>query len=140
VRWQATNLSGLEFVGVESTFTWIPSKAQSVRVSWTALHGAQSALHGLQSEYVFNYPVENIHAAWSVALGHAFAMTNAVQLAERYQQTVYPVWNSEFTHDSGKIRPYLRLTNLSNTGYQEITGVNMPGRTIMGGFAIQLGR
>jgi iron complex outermembrane receptor protein len=140
VRWQATNLSGLEFVGVESTFTWIPSKAQSVRVSWTALHGAQNALHGLQSEYVFNYPVENIHAAWSVALGHAFAMTNAVQLAERYQQTVYPVWNSEFTHDSGKIRPYLRLTNLSNTGYQEITGVNMPGRTIMGGFAIQLGR
>jgi len=140
VRWQATNLSGLQFVGVESTFTWIPSKAQSVRVSWTALAGAQNALHGLQSEYVFNYPVENIHAAWSVALGHAFAMTNAVQVAERYQQTVYPVWNSEFTHDSGKIRPYLRLTNLSNTGYQEITGVNMPGRAIMGGFAIQLGR
>jgi iron complex outermembrane receptor protein len=139
-KWQATNLSGLQFVGVESTFTWIPAKAQTVRVSWTALHGAQNALHGLQSEYVFNYPVENIHAAWSVALGHAFAMTNAVQLAERYQQTVYPVWNSEFTHDSGKIRPYLRLTNLSNTGYQEITGVNMPGRSIVGGFAIQLGR
>ena len=139
-KWQATNLSGLQFVGVESTFTWIPAKAQTVRVSWTALHGAQNALHGLQSEYVFNYPVENIHAAWSVALGHAFAMTNAVQLAERYQQTVYPVWNSEFTHDAGKIRPYLRLTNLSNTGYQEITGVNMPGRSIVGGFAIQLGR
>jgi iron complex outermembrane receptor protein len=138
-KWQATNLSGLQFAGVESTFTWIPAKAQSVRVSWTALDGAQNALHGLQSEYVFNYPVENIHAAWSVTLGHAFAMTNAVQLAERYEQTVYPVWNSEFTHDTGKIRPYLRLTNLSNTGYQEITGVNMPGRAIMGGFAIQLG-
>jgi iron complex outermembrane receptor protein len=138
-KWQATNLSGLQFVGVESTFTWIPAKAQTVRVSWTALHGAQNALHGLQSEYVFNYPVENIHATWSLAFGHAFAMTNAVQLAERYQQTVYPVWNSEFTHDSGKIRPYLRLTNLSNTAYQEITGVNMPGRAIVGGFAIQLG-
>ena len=73
-------------------------------------------------------------------MGHAFAVTNSVQLAQRYQQTVYPVWNAAFTHDSGKIRPYLRLSNLSNTGYQEITGVAMPGRSITGGFALQLGR
>jgi iron complex outermembrane receptor protein len=53
---------------------------------------------------------------------------------------VYPVWNSTVTHDAGKLRPYLRLTNLSNTGYQEITGVSMPPRTIMGGVALQLGK
>ena len=139
VKWQAANLSGLQFTGVESTFTWLPSKSQSIRISWTALHGAQNALHGLQSEYVYNYPVQNIHAAWSAALGRAFAITNAVELAQRYQQTVYPVWNATVTHDAGKIRPYLRLSNLSNTGYQEITGVAMPGRSITGGFAIQLG-
>jgi iron complex outermembrane receptor protein len=139
-KWQAVNLSGLRFAGVESTFTWSPSKAQTVRIAWTGLYGAQHALNGLQSEYVFNYPVQNIHADWTVAIGRAFALTNSVQLAQRYQQTVYPVWNALFTHDSGKIRPYLRLANLSNTGYQEITGVNMPSRTIMGGFAVQLGR
>ncbi len=139
-KWQAVNLSGLRFTGVESTFAWVPSKSQTVRIAWTGLYGAQNALNGLQSEYVFNYPVQNIHADWTVAIGRAFALTNSVQLAERYQQTVYPVWSAAFTHDSGKIRPYLRLTNLSNTGYQEITGVNMPSRTIMGGFAVQLGR
>ena len=63
-----------------------------------------------------------------------------MQLAQRYKQTVYPVWNAALTHDSGKIRPYLRLSNLSNTGYQEITGVAMPGRSITGGFALHLGR
>jgi iron complex outermembrane receptor protein len=42
--------------------------------------------------------------------------------------------------DAWKVRPYLRLTNLSNTGYQEIGGVNMPPRTIMGGVAVQIGR
>jgi hypothetical protein len=31
------------------------------------------------------------------------------------------------------MRPYLRLANLSNTGYQEIVGVAMPGRSITGG-------
>lgn len=139
-KWQAVNLSGLHFAGVESAFTWLPTRAQTVRISWTGLHGAQSALNGLQSEYIFNYPVQNIHAAWTIAFRRAFALTNSVQLAQRYQQTVYPVWNAAFTHDYGKIRPYLRFNNLSNTGYQEITGVAMPGRSITGGFALQLGR
>ncbi len=138
--WCADNLNGFGFSGVETRLTWIPKKSQTVRIAWTGVHGAQSALHGLESEYVFNYPVQNIHASWSAALGHEFVLTNAVQIAERYQQTVYPVWSATMTHDAGKLRPYLRLTNLSNSGYQEITGVNMPPRTIMGGVALQLGR
>jgi iron complex outermembrane receptor protein len=139
-KWRAANLSGLRFYGVESKMTWIPTRSETVRISWTALHGAESALHGLQSEYVFNYPVQNIHASWTAAVGHAFAISNAVELAQRYQQTVYPVWSAALTHDSGRIRPYLRLGNLSNTGYEEITGVSMPSRSITGGFAFQLGR
>ncbi len=138
--WCAANLNGLHFLGVETTLTWIPRKSQTVRIAWTALHGAQSALHGLESEYVFNYPVENIHASWTWALGHDIVLTNAVQIAERYRQTVYPVWDATLTRDAWKVRPYLRLTNLSNTGYQEIGGVNMPPRTIMGGVAVQIGR
>ncbi|HEY2470932.1 MAG TPA: TonB-dependent receptor [Terracidiphilus sp.] len=138
-KWQAVNLSGLRFTGVESNLTWIPAESQTVRIAWTGLYGAQNALNGLQSEYVFNYPVQNIHADWTIALGHAFSLMNVVQIAQRYQQTAYPVWNLALTHEYGKIRPYLRFTNLSNTGYQEITGVNMPPRAITGGFAIQLG-
>jgi outer membrane cobalamin receptor len=137
--WCADNLNGLHFAGVESTLTWIPTKSQTIRIAWTGLHGAQSALHGLESEYVFNYPVENIHATWTAALRHNFTIINAVQLAQRYQQTVYPVWNATATHDAGRLRPYLRLSNLSNTGYQEISGVNMPSRTITGGIALQFG-
>ena len=138
--WCATNLNGLRFAGVETRLTWVPKKSQTVRIAWTGLHGGQNALHGLESEYVFNYPVQNIHASWNSALGHDIVLTNAVEIAQRYQQTVYPVWNATLTHDTGKLRPYLRLTNLSNTGYQEITGVNMPPRTIMGGVALQLER
>lgn len=138
--WCADNLNGLQFTGVEATLTWIPKNSQTVRIGWTGLHGAQNALHGLESEYVFNYPVENIHAEWRWALGHDFAIDNAVQIAQRYQQTVYPVWNVEATHAAGRIQPYLRFTNLSNTGYQEITGVNMPSRTIVGGVAVVLGK
>jgi outer membrane cobalamin receptor len=135
--WCATNLNGLHFAGVESTLIWIPTKSQTVRIAWTGLHGAQSALHGLESEYIFNYPVQNIHAAWSAGLGHDIVLTNAVELAQRYRQTVYPVWSATLTHNAGRLRPYLRFGNLSNTGYQEISGVNMPGRSIVGGLALQ---
>jgi len=136
-KWCATNLNGLHFAGVESTLTWIPTRSQSVRIAWTGLHGAQSALRGLESEYIFNYPVQNIHAAWSAGLSHDIVLTNTVELAQRYQQAVYPVWNATLTHNAGRLRPYLRLSNLSNTGYQEISGVNMPGRSIVGGLALQ---
>lgn len=139
-QWHATNLSGLHFAGVEAQMTWTPTVRQRIQVAWTALHGAQSALNGLESEYVFNYPVNNLHAMWTAMLGHTWTVTNSVQIAQRYQQTAYPVWDASLTRQSGWLRPYLRLSNLSNTGYQEISGVAMPGRAITGGLAIQLGR
>ncbi len=142
--WQAVNLSGLHFGGVETSLTWLPVKSQTIRLAWTSLCGAQSALHGLQSEYVFNYPVQNAHLEWDASLPHGFAMRNALQVAQRYQQTAYPVWDLSLTHESGMgrwahLRPYLRLANLSNTGYQEIQGVAMPGRSLTGGVTIRLG-
>ena len=138
--WNAANLSGLRFLGAESSLTWAVTESQTVSIAWTGLHGAQSALEGLQSEYIFNYPVENVHAAWTAPLGHIVTVTNMVQLAQRYQESVYPVWNVWITHPTGRIQPYLRFTNLSNTGYQEIEGIPMPPREIVGGFAVQLGR
>ena len=138
--WQAQNLSGLRFSGVEAQMTWLVAKNNTVRVAWTGLHGAQDALHGLQSEYVFNYPVENVHASWTANLGRSIVMTHAVQIAQRYQRSAYPVWNGSLIRDRGMIRPYLRMSNISNTGYQEIEGVNMPGRTIVAGLSVWMGR
>jgi len=142
--WQAVNLSGLHFAGVESSITWLAAKSQSIRIAWTSLYGAQDALHGLQSEYVFNYPVQNAHIEWNAALGHRITLRNSVAVAERYGQTPYPVWDMALARESSAgrwrhLRPYLRLANLSNTGYQEIQGVAMPGRSFTGGLSIRLG-
>lgn len=143
--WQAVNLNGLSYAGVEASATWVPMRNQTIHLAWTLLHGAQAALHGLQSEYVFNYPVENAHAEWSTALGKQLTLRNSLQVAQRYQQTPYPVWDLALVHDPAVARwnhPgfYLRLENLSNTGYQEVVGVAMPGRSITGGITIRLSR
>jgi len=145
--WKAVNLNGLRFAGVESSATWIPAKGQKVQIAWTQLFGEQPPLSGLQSEYALNYPIENIHATWTAALWRDLTITNSVAVAKPYQQpgnppwnsTAYPVWSAALTETSWKLRPYLRLGNLSNTGYQEIHGVAMPGRSITGGVSLWLG-
>jgi outer membrane cobalamin receptor len=137
--WQAENLSGLRFTGVEASTTWKPSRMHTIQVGWTSLYGAQNALHGLQSEYIFNYPVNNVHAMWDWALPGGVALTNMVQIAERYEQTAYPVWDVSLIRGRGTVQPYARMTNASNTGYQEIEGVAMPGRAIVAGLAVRIG-
>ncbi|MGD0294238.1 MAG: TonB-dependent receptor [Terracidiphilus sp.] len=146
--WCAVNLSGLRFAGAETSATWIPAKGQKVQLAWTQVIGAQPPLNGLQSEYALNYPAQNFRATWTVLLKHALTITNSVALTKPYQQlgnppwnaNPYPVWNAAVTRDAGKLRPYLRIANLSNTGYQEINGVVMPGRSITGGISLWLGR
>jgi iron complex outermembrane receptor protein len=146
--WCAVNLSGLRFAGAEASSTWIPASGQKLQLAWTGVIGAQPPLNGLQSEYALNYPVENLRATWTVALKHALTVTNSVAVTKPYQQpgnlpwnaNPYPVWNAALERDAGKLRPYLRLANLSNTGYQEINGVNMQGRSITGGVSLWLGR
>ena len=80
-------------------YMWQPAHNQSVRIAWTALLGAQDALRGLQSEYVFNYPALNLHRAWSWALPRGVALSNAVQITQRYQRTAYPVWDAAVVRD-----------------------------------------
>jgi outer membrane cobalamin receptor len=138
VPWQATNLSGLHFAGVESAVDWRASGASQVKLGWTLLTGAQSALHGLESKYVFNYPVNHARAEWRWTPIHSLLLESRLGVVQRYQQTPYPVWDESLAREAGRVRPFLQMTNLSNTGYDEILNVRMPGRTFVGGveFAI----
>ena len=135
--WHATNLSGVAFTGVESSVNWQAASNQTLRFSWTALSGAQSALHGLQSEYIFNYPVNNANAEW-IGQAAGFVLRNRVGVAQRFEQDAYPVWDVSLARERGWIHPYLQMTNLSNTGYEEIEGVRMQGRSFIGGLELTL--
>lgn len=139
-KWQAANLVGLRFAGLEGSLTWQPSPRQSLRLGWTGISGAQAALHGLQSEYVFNYPVNNASFEWLGTLRNQYLLRTQVQIAQRYRLDPYPVWNLEAAREHGWLQPYLRIANLSNTGYQEIEGVPMPGRSFVGGFQLVFAR
>lgn len=136
--WHATNLNGLTFAGTEASLMWNANRNQQVNLSWTWLDGAQSVLHGLQSEYVFNYPVNNGVFNWYASAGRWVTVNNRVEVQQRFHQTAYPVWDVSATHQLGRVEPFVQMTNLSNTGYDEIVGVRMQGRAFLGGIKIWL--
>jgi iron complex outermembrane receptor protein len=138
--WQASNLTNLRYAGVEGAWTWQPVRGEQLKLAWTFLSGAQQALHGLQSEYVFNYPVNNAVFEWIVEPVRGYMLHNRLGITQRYQAEAYPVWNAAIVRERGHIHPYLQMSNLSNTGYQEIIGVPMPGRSFTGGVDVLLGK
>jgi outer membrane cobalamin receptor len=138
--WQASNLPGLHFAGAESALDWRVGPTSQLKFSWALLTGAQSALHGLASEYVFNYPVNDARAEWRWTPIHSLLFESRLGVVQRYQQTACPVWDESLARESGRVRPYVQMTNLSNTGYDEILNVRMPGRCIVGGVEIVIAR
>jgi iron complex outermembrane receptor protein len=138
--YQAENLNGVRFTGVDVGADWRPWAGQEFRLGLTALEGAQQALHGLQSEYVFNYPVQNAVAEWIGSWKNGLLLRQRLRVVNRVDRGVSPVWDASVVYDKGRVQPYVQMTNLSNTGYQEIVGVQMPGRAFVGGVQVVLRR
>lgn len=131
--YRAANILKLTFTGVESSVRVQIAAAQEIRAQFTALHASEAPLPGVVSKYAFNYAKRNGVISWQGTLGSMLVARTRVRVLERYAQDVYAVWDASVARSSGRVRPFLQFTNLTNTSYQEIPGVAMPGRGIVGG-------
>lgn len=138
-KWHATNLPGFNFAGTETSLMWRVNQSQQVNLSWTWLASAPAnVLNGQQLENGFNYPVHNAVVNWYASAGKLVMINTRVGIEQRYRQTAYPVWDMSMVHEYGRVQPFVQMTNLSNTGYEEIPGVPMPGRAFIGGVKVVL--
>lgn len=135
--WQAMNFDHLRFYGVETGVEAEFVHSQKVSVQFTALHGAQSAEGGNESKYVFNYPTQDAAVAWQMLTPRGILARTRLGVVKRYQLNPYALWDVSVAWTKPRIRPYVQLTNLTNTSYEEIMGVNMPGRAVLVGVEIQ---
>lgn len=131
--WQATNFDKLHFTGVEAATVFEPRPGQHFAVSYSALHGASASAALLQSKYAFNYPVHSAVAEWRGSLGGKFLARTRLGIVDRLQRKPYAIWDASASYSTGRIRPFLQLTNITSTVYQEIPAVVMPKRGILGG-------
>jgi iron complex outermembrane receptor protein len=135
--WRATNIQNLRFTGVEASLRLRLAGSQQLLFAYTGLHGAQHALGGMLSRYVFNYATHNGSVQWQGTVRKIVARTR-VTVTERRARDPYALWDAALTRSFGRFTPYAQISNLSNSNYQEITGVPMPGRSAVVGveFAI----
>jgi iron complex outermembrane receptor protein len=136
--WQATNFDKLHFTGVEASTVWEPAAGQRISVGFTALLGNDVSPEVLMSKYTFNYPVHSGVVEWrGSVLGHVVARTR-IGVVDRLSSSPYGVWDASAAWSQGRVRPFLQLTNISNTMYQEIPSVPLPGRGVLGGIEVLL--
>jgi iron complex outermembrane recepter protein len=134
--WRATNFQRLRFTGIElSAAARMPGR-QEVEFHYTGLRGAQEAVAGLQSKYVFNYPVHSGIAAWHIRIGDKMIARTRIGVLERLSRDPYAVWDFYAAATQRRVRPFVQFTNLTSTVYQEIPNIAMPGRTVLAGVEI----
>jgi iron complex outermembrane receptor protein len=133
--WKALNVDRLNFTGIEASAA-LRLRDGVLDLSYAALHGSGQPASDLQSRYAFNYPSHSATVGWTGMLPGSIAARTRVGAMQRLGKNAYAVWDLYAARSTGHLRPFLQLTNLSNTNYQEIDGVVMPGRMALGGVEI----
>jgi iron complex outermembrane receptor protein len=137
VPWQAMNFARLRFTGIEASAEFVPARGHQITVSYEGLSGAQDALGGLLSKYVFNYPSSNGVVFWQGGYRKWMGRTR-LGVLNRRARPAYAIVDASVAYAGARFRPFLRFTNLGDTRYEEIAGVAMPGRAVVGGIEVVL--
>jgi iron complex outermembrane receptor protein len=137
--WRATNVDRLQFTGVEASVDARLSAAQTLSLRYTAIHGAQAAFVDLMSRYVFNYPSQSAVAEWRGSFSHHLLTRTRVGALNRRGRDPYALWDIYGAWGEHALRPFVQLTNITATHYEEIPGIVMPGRAIVGGVEWSIG-
>jgi len=135
--WQAANLGRLRATGVEASLQIPLCEGNQLTLSYTGMHLRTDLAPGLLTEYTSNYPVHNGTLNYQGAIARLLLVRTRLGVLERNGHDPYPLWDVALARANGWMRPYLQFTNLTNTAYQEIPGVAMPGRAVVGGIEIR---
>ena len=138
--WQATNFDSINYTGLETAVRLRLPRLQELDFAYTYLRAGQQPVPGLISQYVFNYPSNNAVFSWLATVKKTVEIRNRVGVTQRVGQDAYPLWDFAAARANGRVRPYMQFSNLSNTGYQQIAGVPMPGRMVVGGLDLVLAK
>jgi iron complex outermembrane receptor protein len=129
----AENIQRLNFTGVELSCEVRLPHDQHLQAAYTGLHGMQEALPGVQTKYAFNYPTQDGLLAWDARLPWRLSARSRVGVVDRYARDPYGLWDAAVAREFAHMAAHLVLSNITDTQYEEIPGVVMPGRSVVFG-------
>ncbi len=134
--YQATNFDHLVFTGFEGSAEFRLRENEAISVGYTGLIGDRGDIGDVISKYVFNYPINNAVVGWQGTIRPWLVGRTYVGALDRYARNPYALWDASLARPNGRVRPFLQLTNITDTIYQEVLGVPMPRRGVIGGMEI----
>ena len=138
--YQAFNIDNLNFKGWEAALHWTPTAFHTLDFRYTQLTGNLDTVPLGFTKYTFNYPAKSGVFNWQIHPNANFLLRTRVGVLERRSQSPYALWDVYAGLPRHKVHPFFQMTNLANTGYQTIQGVDMPGRTVLGGIELVIGK
>jgi iron complex outermembrane receptor protein len=136
--YRALNIQNLNFRGVEASLHYLLSATNTFDFRYTGMHGQQDTVPLGFTKYTFNYPKNSGVFGWQMTPRSNFLLRTRVGALERPGRDPYVLCELYAAMPHGKVHPFLQVTNVSNTSYEEVRGVPMPGRTIVGGVELVL--
>jgi len=134
--WQALNIDNLRFTGVESSLRLALPHSQNVDLLYNWMLGVEDTVPIGYTKYLFNYPSNYAVVAWQGNLSHGMVARSRLGVLNRRESSPYALWDVSLARARGRLQPFVRVANITNTSYEEIRGVVMPGRVAMIGTQI----
>lgn len=131
-RWRTTNIRRVAVRGAEIGVLRRTPAAGFLRLDYTYLDADAGAVDFL-SKYVLDYARHKITASASIALPGGFALGERLAYARRADRRSSWVLDARASRRVGRADLFVEGTNLLDEAYQEIVGVDMPGRWIRAG-------
>lgn len=135
-RWQAANVGRVETTGVETNVRrrFAGSGVVSARYTWLE---AAAARPPVLSKYVLEYARHSLGLSASAALPGGFELGQRIDYRRRRSGVSYWAVDTRLARRIGPASVFVEGSNLLDSRYQEIPGVNMPGRWLRAGIVLE---
>jgi outer membrane cobalamin receptor len=135
VKWQAENIRQVDTSGVELNLRRTLDRHGVVSAGYTYI-GASTDPLPLLSKYVLEYARHSLDVSASTSLPYRLELGQRVDYKRRRDGRDYWLVDTRIGRRMGMARIFVEGANLLDAQYQEITGVDMPGRSVRAGLSV----
>ena len=135
VRWRTANIRQLDTQGIETSAQRRFVGGSHVRLQYTWLTSEAPALD-LLSKYTLDYARQSVAASGATEWNRIRLATRA-EWKRRVDGRNYWTMDTQVARAVRRAEIYLQVANLFDRRYQEIRGVDMPGRWVKAGVRIR---
>ena len=126
--WQVINTGDVETLGLEASMEIYPFQWWNLMVGYDYLDKTIDKSDDYQSKYVLNYPRHQLKFHTILSMPYDCSLTFAARYVDRVGLDSYWLLDGRLAKKFHNFEIFLTAYNLSDESYEEIPGLEQPGR------------